>query len=259
MRTEVITALFDIGRDKIGDGRTIQDYLSWFEKTLSLNTTMTIFIDEQFLDFVSERRSPENTQIIVQKLEEIPFYPWREKIEEIITSNNYKSKMSDTKRIECINPLYNVIQYSKFGWIKRAIELNKFNSDYFMWMDAGCSRFFGSFNTSDSWPNQEKIKIDKFLIQGNQNTYRYFPNLNIEKYIWDNNSTLVGTLFGGGRAVMLDVYEKINLIFKENMIDNDCVNNEQFALSIMLKKYPEIFNVMMILDGTHLPLFKFLS
>jgi hypothetical protein len=57
---------------------------------------------------------------------------------------------------------------------------------------------------------------------------------------------------------MLDVYEKINLIFKENMIDNDCVNNEQFALSIMLKKYPEIFNVMMILDGSHLPLFKFL-
>jgi hypothetical protein len=259
MRTEVITALFDIGRDKIGDGRTIQDYLSWFEKTLSLNVTMTIFIDEQFFDFVSERRSPENTQIIVQKLEEIPFYPWREKIEEIITSNHYKSKMLDTKRIECINPLYNVIQYSKFGWIKRAIELNKFDSDYFMWMDAGCSRFFGNFNVSDSWPNQEKIKIDKFLIQGNQNTYRYFPNLNIEKYIWDNNSTLVGTLFGGGRDVMLDVYEKINLIFKENMIDNDCVNNEQFALSIMLKKYPKIFNVMMILDGSHLPLFKFLS
>jgi hypothetical protein len=258
MKTEVITALFDIGRDKIGDGRTMQDYLTWFKKTLELNTTMTIFIEEQFFDFVNEIRDPNNTQIIVQKIEEIPFYKWRNKIEEIISDSNYKSKMSDLNRIECINPLYNVIQYSKFGWIKKAIELNKFDSDYFMWMDAGCSRFFGNSDISSPWPNEKKIDIGKFLIQGNQNTYRYFPNLNIEKYIWDNNSTLVGTLFGGSRVVMLDVYEKINLIFKENMIDNDCVNNEQFALSIMLKKYPEIFNVMMILDGSHLPLFKFL-
>jgi hypothetical protein len=259
MKTEIITALFDIGRDKIGDGRTMQDYLEWFETTLKLNTTMTIFIEEEFFSFVNERRNPENTQIIIQKLEEVPFYNWKNKIEEIITSENYKSKMADIKRIECINPLYNVIQYSKFGWIKNAIELNKFDSDYFMWMDAGCSRFFDDVNILNPWPNVNKINIDKFLIGGNQNTFRFFPNLNIDKYIWDNNCTLAGGLFGGGKYLMLDVYEKIMSIFKEHMIDNGCVNNEQFALSIMLKKYPEIFNVLMILNGSHLPLFKFLS
>jgi len=259
MKVEVITALFDIGRDKIGDGRTIQKYLEWFEKTLQLNTTMTIYIESQFYDFVRSKRSSENTQIIVQNLEDVPFYNWKETIEGIITDPLYKSKMSDLNRVECINPLYNVIQYSKFGWIKNAIEINKFDSDYFMWMDCGCSRFFGNVDVTRPWPNLEKISPDKFLIQGNENTSKYLPNLNIEEYIWDNNCTTVGTLFGGGKLIMLDVHKKINEIFKENMIDKNCVNNEQFALSIMLKKYPEIFNLIVILDKTHLPLFRFLS
>lgn len=258
MKTEVITALFDIGRENIGDGRTMQDYLTWFEKTLSLNTTMTIFIEEQFYDFVSERRKPENTQIIIQNLNEIPFYHWKNKIEEIISDDFFKSKMADLKRIECINPLYNVIQYSKFGWIKSAIELNKFQSEYYMWMDAGCSRFFGNSDISIPWPNVSKLNVDKFLIQGNQNTGKYFPNLDIENYIWDNNCTLVGTLFGGGKTLMLDIHEKINQIFKEEMINKNCVNNEQFALSILLEKNPEIFNVVILLDRTHLPLFRLL-
>lgn len=259
MNTEIVTALFNINRDKNGDGRKMSQYLEWFDTTLKLKTPMSIFIEEDLFEFVKQRRDLSNTKIFVQKLEEIPFYSWNKKIDEIINSDYFKSKMIDTNRIECKTSLYNVIQYSKFGWIKKAIENNTNNSEYFLWMDAGCSRFFGDFDLSQKWPNTNKLKQNKLIIQGNQNTLKYFPNLNIENYIWDNNCTTVGTLFGGGAELMLRIYEEINMIFNRYMIEKNCVNNEQFALSILFELYPEIVDLKIILDGTHLPLFKYLS
>jgi hypothetical protein len=43
------------------------------------------------------------------------------------------------------------------------------------------------------------------------------------------------------------------------MIKNNCVNNEQFALSILFELYPEIVDLKIILNGSHLPLFNYLS
>jgi hypothetical protein len=259
MKVEVITALFDIGREKYGDGRTMDEYLIWFKKTLSLNVTMTIFTEERFKTFVEENRNPENTRIIIQNLQDVPFYSWKDKISEIINSDFFKNKMKDTKRIECINPLYNIIQYSKFGWIKSSIDDNIFNSDYFMWMDAGCSRFFGDVDIMKTWPNVNSLDFNKFLIQGNENTIKMFPTLKIEDYIWDNNCTLVGTLFGGNKKIMLDVNEKILNIFKNKMVEKNCVNNEQFALTLLYFEVPEIFDLKIKLYSGHLPLFKLIS
>jgi hypothetical protein len=259
MKPEIVTALFNINRDKNGDGRKMSQYLEWFDTTLKLKTPMSIFIEEDLVDFVKQRRDLSNTKIFVQKLDEIPFFKWNEKIDEIINSDFFKSKMKDTDRIECKTSLYNVIQYSKFGWIKKSIEDNVFGSDYFLWMDAGCSRFFDNFDLNNTWPNTSKLKKDKFIIQGNQNTLKYFPNLDIENYIWDNNCTTVGTLFGGGTDIMIRIYNEINKIFENYMIKNNCVNNEQFALSILFELYPEIVDLKIILNGSHLPLFNYLS
>lgn len=258
MKVRIITALFDIKRDENGDGRKIEEYLSWFKDTLKLKCDMTIYTEERFLDFVNINRSGEfETDIIIQKLETVPFYNKRNVIKEIITSEEYKSKMRDTNRIECYLPEYNIIQYSKFGWLKEACDKNT-NHDYFLWMDAGCSRFFNGFDTNIEWPSKYKIDTEKFTIQGNSNYIRMFDTLNVDEYIWDNNCVLVGTLFGGGRQIIQKLYKEINQIF-DSMVELNCVNNEQFALALFAKKNPEIMNTMVHLDGTHLPLFKLLG
>lgn len=258
MKVRIITALFDIKRDENGDGRKIEEYLSWFKDTLKLKCDMTIYTEERFLDFVNLNRSGEfETDIIIQKLETVPFYNKRNVIEEIITSEDYKSKMRDTNRIECYLPEYNIIQYSKFGWLKEACDKNV-NHDYFLWMDAGCSRFFNGFDTNNEWPSKYKIDTEKFTIQGNSNYIRMFDTLNVDEYIWDNNCVLVGTLFGGGRQIIQKLYKEINQIF-DSMVELNCVNNEQFALALFVKKNPEIMNTIVHLDGTHLPLFGLLG
>jgi len=257
MKVRIVTALFDIQRDKDGDGRSIDQYLIWFKETLKLKCDMTIYTEQKFEKFIWENRSDKyQTEIVFQKLEEIPFYKWRNKIDEIINLESFKSKMKDLNRIECYLPEYNIIQYSKFGWLKESIERNK--DDYFFWMDAGCSRFFNGFNLELEWPNRSKIDINKFTIQGNSNFVQMFENLNIDEYIWDNNCILVGTLFGGGRHIIEKLNDEIGKIFNFFLSQN-CVNNEQFALAIFAKQNIDIMDIKILLDGTHLPLFNILK
>jgi hypothetical protein len=257
MNVRIVTAFFDIKRDKIGDGRSVNEYLTWFKETLKLKCDMTIYTEDKFKSFVEENRNNEyQTDIIIQRLEEVPFYKWRDKIYEIINLDSFKSKMKDLNRIECYLPEYNVIQYSKFGWLKEAVEKNK--DDYFFWMDAGCSRFFNGFNLDLEWPSKSKIDIKKFTIQGNYNFVKTFENLNIDEYIWDNNCILVGTLFGSGKDIINKLYYGINNIFYK-LTEINCVNNEQFALAIFAKQNLELMNIIIHLDGSHLPLFRILE
>lgn len=255
--TTLITALFDIGREKNGDGRTIDEYLKWFDKTLSLNVPMVIFIQEKFKDFVLSRRNLNQTKIIIQPLNKIPYYNFKQNIEKIIFSDEYKHKIKDPSRIECNLSLYNIIQYSKFDWLEIAADNNYFNTDNYFWMDAGCSRFFDGVDTKNAWPTNSKLICDnKMTIQGNVNTKKYYNNWpGNDEYIWDNNCILVGTLFGGNKTICKKMNSLVKNLFEEYLKKN-CVNNEQIILGILLKQYPELFNVYIELNGKHLPLFK---
>ena len=154
MSTTIVTALFDIKRESIEDGRTMDQYLIWFKETLKMNCPMVIFIEKQFEDFVHLHRPREyQTHIIVQTLRDVFYFKYRDDIDEIIHSESYRKRISHPNRIECNLAEYNVIQYSKFDWLKRTIDLNPFASTYFFWMDAGCSRFFLDTNISRRWPN----------------------------------------------------------------------------------------------------------
>jgi hypothetical protein len=253
----IVTALFDINRKSKGDGRSIDDYLVWFKQTLSLKCDMIIYTEERFKQFIESNRTNRNkTEIIIQKLEEIPFYNKKNEINELITSVYFKSKMKDLNRIECYLPEYNIIQYSKFGWLKIAAE--KFEEyNYFFWMDAGCSRFFDGFDLNLNWPNTSKLPRDRLTIQGNSNYLNMFKTFKVNEYIWDNNSMLVGTLFGGGRTLIYKLYEEIELIYN-CFVSKKCINNEQFALAIFAKAHPSLVNIIINLNDKHLPLFKML-
>lgn len=257
-KVKVITALFDIGRENLGDGRSMDQYLEWFDKTLQLKTYMVIYTEEKFRVFVEERRDPEYTKIIVSSLEEIPMYKHKDSIHRILKDPHYIARIKDNSRIECNLDLYNIIQYSKFGWLQEEIKKGS-DSDLYFWMDAGCSRFFSDFDISLDWPNSANLDGNRFIIQGNVNTDRIYPIMDTEEYKWDNNCILVGTLFGGRGATVSSVSDLVINIFENEMLNINMVNNEQIALAILFKRNPELFNVYINLNGGHLPLFKHLS
>ena len=95
-----VSALFNIDRV---DGRKWDQYLKWFEETLKLQVPMILFIEKDLQDFVDEKRGDLPTQTIYQTVEEIPYYHLKDQIQEILDSDQYKEKMSDTDRIESVS------------------------------------------------------------------------------------------------------------------------------------------------------------
>lgn len=260
MNATVITALYDINRSSHGDGRTMQQYFDWLEKTLYLNTKFVIFIQDTLYEKLKELISKNKTimeRVIIKitTLDEIPYYIYKPEIDRILNSDEYQNIIRDSSRIECKLSLYNIIQYSKLEWIRKIIEENPYNSSHFFWMDAGCSRFFGDVNITKEWPVLNNSIINNIIIQG-RNDLKYYPYWN--SLHLDSTNLLCGTMFGGDKTNMIWLADMIKTIFEE-LLNKNIVNNEQIALAILWKQFPEKFNIYINNTNEHLPLFKKLS
>lgn len=263
----LVTSLFNVEREKMNgnDGRSWNDYLKWFEKTLQLKSNMIIFCEDNLIEFIEKRRDYP-TKIITHTAQEIPYYFLKDKIQEILSSKDYQNKIGAPYRIECQHPMYNVIQYSKFKWLDQAIEINPFNSRYFFWIDAGASRHFDGFDIDKNFPSQEALNAldqmgNKFLIQMNMD---YYPDLVhaktfTEEYFWDARAITCGSFFGGEIESVKKVNREIEDIFINKMINNGLVNSEQTALGYLLKTKPDLFVEYRRYNGKHMDIFTELS
>ncbi len=258
-RTTIITALYDINREKSGDGRTIDEYMIWLKKTLNLNAYFVVFIQDTLMSYLENIKpyiKNKNITVVVTKLEDIPYYKYKQSMDDILSSDTYLSSVVAPTRIECKLSLYNIIQYSKLEWLNQVIHANPYKSEYFFWMDAGCSRFFENDDINISWPNENKLLSNKIVIQGRNDLYSYnnWNNLHL-----DAVNLLCGTCFGGHKDNMMWLASKIKDIF-EHLLSINIVNNEQIALALIWKNNPEKFDVYInINQSTHLPLFNYLS
>jgi len=257
----IVSSLFNIKREGM-DGRTWDDYLKWFDVTLQIKCPMILFVTEDVVSFIQERRKDIPTVVITQTVEEIPYYYLKEKIDEIISSQEYRNKIKDPDRIECQHSLYSIVQYSKFKWLELAIEQNPFNSKFFFWMDAGGSRFFDNYDVSLEYPSSNAMEAlnsmgDKFLIQMNMEYYKDLVNASTlsKDYLVDNRSYILGSMFGGGVDAIKKVSKDIDNIFLEDMISENFVNNEQVALGYLVKQNPSDYEIYERHDGKHMSLF----
>jgi hypothetical protein len=227
---------------------------------------MVLFITEDLREFVEERRTDIPTEIIVQSVEEIPYYYLKDQLDSIIESEEYQEKISDPDRIECQHSMYSIVQYSKFKWLQEAIEENLFNSKFFFWMDAGASRFFEGYDLSQDYPSINAIEAlnemgDKFLLQMNMEYYKDLAQASTlpDEYLLDNRSYVLGSMFGGGKNSLLKVGSDVEDILLNKMIANEFVNNEQIALGYLVKQNEDDFEVFERYDGKHMALFAELS
>lgn len=246
MSVTLVTSLYDINRSSL-DGRTWDEYLEWFSKTLQLKSPMVVFVNKDLVEFVEKHRKNLPTKIVEESIDQIPYYHLKEKMDSVIESKEYQFKISDQNRIECKSSLYNIIQYSKFGWLEKVADENYFNSEYFLWVDAGLSRFFYDINLNNPYPGENAKESllgikDKILIQV---FLSYYPDLANAKelskdYLKDNRSYIMGGMFGAGKESIKKFRPIVDDILNEMLSDN-IINNEQIALGYLYKKYPDLF------------------
>lgn len=257
--TTIVTSLYDINRENL-DGRSWELYLHWFEKTLQLKSPMVIFVDPSTKDFVENCRKNTETLIIEEPLENAPYYHLKKLMDSVIESETYQSKVKDPARIECKSSLYNIIQYSKFGWVQRASEINPFNTNLFLWLDAGISRFFNSveLNIDKEYPSQNSISTigdikDKTVIQI---FLSYYPDLVnstylSSDYLLDNRSFVAGGIFMSHKDSIGRIKEAVDLVLEKEMLEKSILNNEQIALGYLIKNNPDLFKAIPNIAGIH--------
>ena len=247
----IVTAFFDINRETQGDGRKQGDYLEWIKKTLKLNCNLFIVTESKYMEFMKQHRPEEyqtKTRYMLDKLENAMYYKYLPRMREICDSLEYKKRIMHPNRVECTLPEYNVIQYSKFGWLLNAIGENPFGSEYFFWMDIGISRFFENMNISREYPNLQSLEMllekgrsDSFIIQKRYDLDSFPIDDNL---IWRSDNLMKGGMFGGTANCIKKISKNIERIFRDVMLDRNNVNNEQLAIAILYKEYPKWFNLV---------------
>jgi len=168
MKSTIVMALFDIGRDKWENfTMSYHTYFWWMRNTLSLDTNMVIYTDGTYEKEIIEFRSEvdpnlKKTKIVNIKLEDTEGYKiFNTPLENLMYSEEFKNKIS-FQVPEMTKPLYNVVMFSKLYYILDAKQNNYFDTDWYIWADAGGLRENIENYYKNIWPSQEKIsKLDQ--------------------------------------------------------------------------------------------------
>jgi hypothetical protein len=126
----VVTAYYPLpNKSKYG----INTYIDWIKKFCKLNINVIIFTIAEYADIIRKFRKPYNTYIIIKPFEELTL--WNEPYQNIWKSTWLLDSEKDRHSPE-LYCLWGMKPY----FVKDAMELNVFNSRYFVWMDIGFIR-----------------------------------------------------------------------------------------------------------------------
>jgi hypothetical protein len=240
----VVTALYDIGRERSGDGRRFGQYLEWFQRTLSLSVAMVVFVDKCHAEFVEKCRSrcKCGTKIISEPFSKVPLYEELGRIRKIVRGQWVKNKMLSM-------PEYQVVIHSKFGWLKRAITKNPFQSRVFIWVDAGYGRFLKETDlNAEAWPNASWVQrisgSSRIWLQAN--VFRYLPDavFRTAPIGWHVSCLMGGILCGNTEAMKAFCDKMHHFLFKE-MLDKQKLDGEETVLSRLLVQDRKLFRTLL--------------
>jgi hypothetical protein len=217
---------------------------------------MIIFGDPELESFVFERRSHENTQFIPRKQEWFKNDIY-EKIQKIRTNPEWFNQSgwlpeSTQAKLDMYNPLV----MSKMFLLNDARIMDKFNSEYMFWIDAGITNtvHWGYF-THDKIQNKFDKLFSKFgfiaFPYSAENEIHGFSYPKINQYAGSDVKLVCrGGLFGGSKNVISDV-NGIYYNILESTLSNGHMGTEESIFSIMLYRHSDMFDYYEI-DGNGL-------
>lgn len=205
-------------------------YLNWINNFLkNIENNIVFFTSEDLVDYF---KSVRNENIIYKVL---PFGELN-----AIKKYGYdfwkKQKEIDVWRYH--TPELGIIWYEKKEFVLRVIEENPFNTDYFIWCDAGCMRhsaYFPSINTfGKNLSNIDKDKLNFQVIGPLQNKSFYaYPDI-----------CIAGAIIVGKKETWYRYKELYDKILQEYVNANISCLMDQYIMVSMLEKYKDEFSLI---------------
>jgi len=247
----LVTGLWDLGRGELTEGwsRSYENhYLTKFSELLKTENNLIIFGDSELEKFVWERRDDSNTQFINRSLDWFKNNEFYNNIQKIRTNPNWFNqvgwlKESTQARLEMYNPLV----MCKMFLLHDAKILDKFNSEYMFWIDAGLTNTVSSgYFTHDKVIDKLPNLINKFTFI----TFPYETTSEIHGFEFKKlcelsgnkvNKVARGGFFGGPKET---ITETNNLYYQllNTTLSSGYMGTEESIFSIMLYKYPMLFD-----------------
>jgi hypothetical protein len=158
---------------------------------LKLDVNLIIFGDTDLQRFVEQRRDSHNTQFIIRTKDWFinnEFYPKIQKIRQDPSWYNQVGWLKDSTQAKL--EMYNPLVMSKMFLLNDARILDKFNSDYMFWIDAGITNtihpgYFTHDKVLDKlpkyvdrfhfvcFPYETSTEIHGFEINANESIYKH--------------------------------------------------------------------------------------
>lgn len=246
----LVTGLWNIRRDQLVEGwsRSYQHYLNKFEELLKVENNLIIFGDEDLESFVWSKRKKENTQFIKRELTWFKTNEFYNKIQEIRTNPNWYNlsgwlKDSTQASLEMYNPLV----MSKMFLLHDAKIMDRFESEYFFWIDAGLTN-----TVHPGYFTHDKVldKLDKYISKFSFVCFPYNAENEIHGFEYNKlnffaenkvDKVARGGFFGGPKetiSTMNSIYYSLMM----ETLNSGLMGTEESLFSIMCYKNSDLIN-----------------
>jgi hypothetical protein len=250
MSVTIVTGIWDIKRDTLTEGwsRSFDHYLNHLDKLLKTPSNFIVYIEPEYEEWVWERRSKDNTAVIVRDLN------WFKANEDIfnkiqkIRNNpdwyNQSGWLPDSTQAKL--EMYNPLVMSKMFLLNDAALMDPFDSTHMVWVDGALTN---TVNEGYFWHDQVLNKLDKYFNKFSFVAFPYDGKVEIHGFTYGPmceyangavDKVCRGGIFGGPKYTI----SKTNELYYSSLYDtltSGYMGTEESVFTIMLYKYPELF------------------
>ena len=212
--------------------RSIEKYIEYGKVLLQAKIQKIIFIDELIFDELNNC-SNEFTHLIPIKKESIYLYKYKD----LLCNFNLNSTSPEKDSLE-----YMFTMCSKTEWIKKAIELNYFNTQSFIWIDFGIRHIFNC-DDNDFIKQIENININKNIYEKVRIGSIWNPDIQYYGDIYkDIKWYFAGGVFGGDIKSLLIFSEKTKEMCIKIIEEKNTIMWEVNIWYLVYKEMPYLFD-----------------
>jgi hypothetical protein len=237
-----VTGCYDIATlEKSTTRRTFEQYKTYGKEILRRPVQLIVMGDEKTISFAFDERRKHNllekTFFFHIPFETLPTYEYRERLEGMIPETGVNGYMNDKR----FTPFYLICIWSKIYFLKKAFELNPFESTTFCWLDFGYYHLreeFSYVNHPDHYFTeiQECPKIRMVAMNGYSKLYVQ----NALDYYKRDNYLITGQIFSVP-GLLIDEFYSIFMKELEYSISIRLPTPEENLFGRIIYLYPNLF------------------
>ena len=234
LNTTIVTAFIELDIVRPPKRTTATyDYMDKCADTLSIPQPMIIFVSESIIDRVIIFRENIGLSHLTRVIKVTQ--------DDLYMINNLSEIETNVKKNR---PPYNIAKYilavnSRYNLIKRAIEYNAFNTDFFSWVDFSAGHVVNiTKNNRLIYSNTERVRIS---VIGRVSEWTGHPHKKeVSKFSYDHKCC-GGGIFIAHKLPMLELIKLHDEEFIKLMKAGFCINDDKL-LYIIFTKYPYLFD-----------------